>query len=48
MGRKMKKSFRTRKIKLNSHTVEIIEPVGTISLKEFEKEMKTILKGIRL
>lgn len=42
------KEFRTRKIRLNSHTVEIIEPVKTISLKQFEKEMKSILRRIKL
>ena len=44
----MKKEFKTKRIRLNSHTVEILEPINTISLKEFEKEMREILKKIKL
>jgi len=38
-----KNEFIIRKITLNGHKVEIIEPTTAISLKEFEKEMKSIL-----
>lgn len=44
--KRKKKEFVTRKIKLNSHFVEIEEPRVKISLKDFEEEMKRILKGI--
>jgi len=40
-----KDEFITRKITLNGHKVEIIEPTTTISFREFEKEMKSILRG---
>ena len=46
--KRMKKEFKTRRIKLNSHIVEILEPVNTISVKEFEKEMRAILKKIKI
>jgi len=39
--------FRTRKITLNGHKVEIIEPITIISLKEFEREMKQILRKVK-